>query len=438
MSEVFASLDKPLEHETKVLGRTLDRMIDNPALSIDDLLAQLSSEDSRDVVESAALQFDPYEQIHLGDGKDPTDMKKWYVLSLTNLRNIYMHKFFITGFIGFLNEASGQWITKEGTSSASDKTDDFCPEGYYLPTDEARQHVKDFLNAVFAFDPNRHCKIAMDVIKKDDVERRIGEIVDIPKNLVEQIPSLNLFVNVSRYFERFYEGIRSVTKLLYNDVAHLEDAINVLGDFNSEEEAKEFCKVNSDKFTIPPVAVTNRVWTLYAPFNKNKDNTELYSKDCDIMKSILQKQHEDKILMDDFQKNRATKASKKTINDLSEEDKEKLNTYKKFIDSCNVKGTHEITKEDLEKMEQHKKWMSDTLGEIMLPDDGIMVPIMEIDGNKMNRKILYTKAESPAETANRLEKENPELYKLMVKKEDSKSYDTAITPSGKKIQSKKR
>ena len=436
MSSQYNNMDRG-EREVSLLSKTAQLMNDE-GLSIDEIIDRLESEDSRDLIETAMIadnESSPYEKFENGDGHDfDAGYEKYYVAGLTNLRNMWNIKFHITSMIGFLNRVVDQYRVNEKLSSASDQSDDHCEDNERLPTDEAKQHVRDFLQSVFGFNPDKHVDIAQDVIKSGDVERRIGVIDSIPKDMVAQVPSRNLIRNFERYMERFYEQLRMVTKLLYSDDPGLEDALIIYDSFQSKEQADEFCKTNSDKFIAPVLTLRHRLWTCHAPFSENKRNTTAYSKDCPIMYQLLEKQHKDDLLIQDFTRTKAAKASKRSMKDLSEEEKEKFKEYKRFVDG--MKGATELTKESMNEIEEKKKWLAEKAADLYCPEDGIIVPIIELDGKQTKRKVLYTKAETQDETIARTKTDNPELYKILV--EEQKIRDTGILPSGKKIESRKK
>ncbi|MCA9329855.1 hypothetical protein KDA11_04370 [Candidatus Saccharibacteria bacterium] len=383
-------------------------------MDIDAFLDKMENEDDseecRDLVEFAMAEDNPYENITIGDGED--EENEWVLMTHTNLRDLWNRKFLMTAIVGYLNKYADTYtiVTKP---AVFDENGDMIEDPVEEPASEAdRAAVRRFLDNVLGFNPDKHVAIARDAIRADD-KRRATEFPPLPQEMVRDLPSVEAFRNWGRYIDANYEEIRLVTHALYNDDPGLEDTSCYLKTFSFDKETpeseciaeiEEWCKTYSAQLRGNFIPLKKRLWNLRAPFHANRKNATFYNEAHPIVTEILDREHKhNKVYMEDMVRNKAVKTRKLNMADLPKEKQEKIADLRIALGREDNKG--EVTEKDVREYNKKKKELHDLLAEINCPEDGIQVPVIELTKDGVKRRTFYTKAETQAETKNRLRRQ---------------------------------
>jgi len=397
MSNIFANLDE--------LTHTYDEIISKfSEVSEEDVDKKNElTEKAKELLEGATIDELRHiqEEFHTFPtvGWEPFECaefpnKEYILLELSNLRYEFMKKFFMVGFIGYFNDRCDNLCKSTGGGN-----DEFTPEDVTV--------IKRFLNRVLNFNSKDYFKPAQDAITANDSDRLNIIVPQIPEKFVRQKPSVEQLGNITRFMDKYYEEIRCVTRMLYQDAPDIEDAVMVYGTFKSIEAVDKFKQKYAEKFYSTPITIEAREPICWAPFKKNVSNTTIYARDNPTISAIFEEQRKSKLLAEDMLKHR----SKKSVNRLTEEQMKERQAYLDFIDEYNHKK--KPTKKDLKKYEKTKQKLNE-LEYLMMPDDAVSVDLfVKKEDGTLEKRVFYTKCETNDEMLERWTQEGNELLEYV-------------------------
>lgn len=193
-------------------------------------------------------------------------------------------------------------------------------------TADIREYVTDFLNSLFKYNPDDHVRCAYAPNYKDPERQPIphSEVEKI-RALAEQkyervlIPPADTFARWQRYEDSHYEEIRQATEDIYGIKSDVEFAVVPLevSCANSEKEALEhggeYKRMHRDEFDATVHTMKFNQWSLMAAWEKNRERTEFYNKDTEVLRHILEQHTADEKMGKHMMKQRGERMKKKDL-----------------------------------------------------------------------------------------------------------------------------
>lgn len=303
-------------------------------------------------------------------------------------------------------------------------------------SNDEKSTIRKFMDKYLCFNPDTHVKSSYDKKNKKDTTR--DDLCVLDKQFIPHVPPSDTFFRWRFYHDANYDAIRKATEILYCDKIDLDAAINIYDRFETQEEAKEFVRKYQKDFKCDVFTSKIGAWSIIAPFKANREKTDIYNKDVEILEDLLKKREEDHKLGEDMLKNRVRKLKKnkkddinldelkmykdtfndlhkKGVKNLSEEEHRQMMRAKENIELSDLKarlsnleskGFDNLTPEESKEYKITKDQIEALEESIEIPDNAIQVNVYETapDGS-FNKSKFYTKTETPSETDSRIKKE---------------------------------
>jgi hypothetical protein len=169
--------------------------------------------------------------------------------------------------------------------------------------------MKGFLGTMFEFNPEDHVRPLKTENAKSsaDLSKAKREELKIP------MPPADTMVRFTRYLDNHYEQLRDITTIVYGVNPIIEDAIQIMGTFNTEDEAKEFREKYQDDFTSQIKVLQHGKWGLSGPWEENRDKMEYLNEHTQFLKEVIDRMDQDEKLGADMMRKRIKKLKKRDI-----------------------------------------------------------------------------------------------------------------------------
>ena len=203
-------------------------------------------------------------------------------------------------------------------------------------TSEDEQHFNSFTKTSRAYNSimyllrNETAYNSMShIIKSDRAEifRRYLTPLTEPttRGVLEHIPPQDTFHRWEFYNDVNYEELRLATEAIYPEKPLLEMAL-IVYDYNegTESEVKasydEYCNTHQNNVVSDIKSMTLGNWTYLASFKKNREKINYYNQKTEILKRIMDRNAQDKILGQDLMKKRVHNLKAKNIQEAGPND----------------------------------------------------------------------------------------------------------------------
>lgn len=406
-------------------------------------------------ITEARKRLNPYGRTIEGSGK-------LVCASIINMKEEYMKKLLMTSLIGFLFRQCDEYELDDGDKPVSmDDFDTFMvsyneavdnanksKESYVpvnKPYDEMsyeekaiklehnrileksegfkkRLIVRQFLDGLFQFNPDKHVKSAYsnnpldpERVKPSQVKRHVktitgksGATIEIEKDeyktkeeekradseFVKHIPPSDVFHRWGYYLDSNYEECRQAVMDLYADKPDLEFAINVYDQFDNVEDSKKFVQKHKDEVIADIVTLTQSSWNLLGSFKENRNRINFYNERTAVLEEIFKQHEQDKKMGADLMRKRVARKKKKNIEENGP-DPEEFKQYKKDNPSMvSTMGAEEVLNVDnnyIKKDDVSFKIHEDC------PYDSVQVDVFDFreGGSVVKKSEFFTQAEAP-------------------------------------------
>mgnify|MGYP001264314245 FL=1 len=373
------------------------------------------------------------------------DEDSYLNFSITNLREKYMIKLLTTSLIGYLNRLCDEWEVPDNvpvvpvykyledpsvldTDDSNDSDEIKKAKEFNKKQMEKRIIVKEFLENIFKYDPDKHVrgaylpnpkdperklvntasaklanwknfkeneKLEKDITNKLNKEQQEDNSniinqkdlkvtdkdnnkvdINLDANAYDFIPSDDMFFNFNKYYEVNFEKLREIVNNLYNVKPDFEYAVLPYNIHDNIKDCEKFKRKHKNEVITNIITAKVGKWNLLGPFEENKKRLTFYNDNTSVLESILEQIESDSKLGKDLMKKRVKRARKKNRNKHGKIDK-KINQYKR------LKGTPGLTSIEDESDDE--------------PDDAIKIDVFKLSagGSKLNKKRIYTKSEEP-------------------------------------------
>lgn len=407
---------------------------------INALLSELDDSYINEVVDPEELtrlrkELNPYGRTIQGSDRILT-------FSYTDLRKEYLMRLLTTTFIGYLNRSCDEWHVPDGMvpvpvyeylqdPSKLDTIDSKVPDVDRKANREwmeKRIIVKEFLEDMFQFNPDKHVRsayrpnpedpqrtevlntpaanLAIEHGKKTDIGfathlkaaekagkmriskkprgdwQKANNVSQNPTkpddmletNVSEMIPPHDVFYRLKHYFDSNYEGLRTATEILYCEKPDLETAINPYDWHNSRDEADTFINKHKNEVIAPIYPAYSGKWNFLGPFKEVRDSVRYYNENTIVLEEIMKQREMDEKLGKDLMQKRIKVKKQQNIKEAGPDDQA-------FLDWKKQNATLKNIEEDVDDC----------------PENAIEVPVWRVSQLKQNleKTKFFTEAEAP-------------------------------------------
>lgn len=425
------------------------------------LLSDLLKDDSRLDEQISNLSNDQLEELlqktSYYNNYIPAD-KKWALVSVTNWEELYMRKFVMTSFVGWMYRALEEW-DPEGLDG---------PNGVSTPESTAsskvkQEIIKQFLDRHLNYNPDKHVKghHKKKFVKKDDMFTAVwnkdyvkenGENIDVSKPLSltktsldgscdvsttdstisttesvsesskvgkdvsmeklsmilskpelkavteKNVPS-DAFYHWNRYIDVNFEELHHATCELYDVLPDLKLSVAFWDAFDREDKATDAKNKWRDSIKIPLDVIENNGHTLLGPWKTNREAIDYHNKNTELLKRMQDQLKSDQKMGEDIMKKNIRVRKAANMKEAGADDPG-LQSYQKASNAIESLGCKPVlTKEERTKLEMKQREQDD----VDTPDKAVGVDVfsvkydIETGEQDMTRKRLYTKADNPEE-----------------------------------------
>jgi hypothetical protein len=430
------------------------------AKELDDILNELDASNLDDMTEEELLEY--RKQLN-SYGRTIQGSDKYLNFSCTNLTEEYTKKLVMTGMIGYLNAAVNEYKVPDGFKVID--VYDYCKNPSILEestkdwtlTDKIKQEIeenkkwmekrviiKEFLEDMFQFNPDKHVRsaykpqpkdlargvidtpaanLAVSHLKQKDAQfkedmlvyDRAQKLINMDekdtmiaakklvtnahygtidyaswtpedKNLIytvtNMIPPADIFHKFKIYYETNYDKLREAVQYLYCDKPDYDLAINPYEWHDTLEDAEEFQKKHRGEVISDIMTAHSGKWNFFAPFAKVRENTKFFNDNTVVLEEIAKQIESDAKIGGELMKNRVKLQKQKNI----EEEGEDSEFFKEWKNSNRtLKDMKAVTLTDTDLIQQNA------------PDNAIGVEVYRIGEKGFEKSHFYTKAVAPEE-----------------------------------------
>ena len=167
------------------------------------------------------------------------------------------------------------------------------------------------------------------VIKSDRAEHFHRYLTPLTESstrgVLEHIPPQDTFHRWEFYNDVNYEELRTATEAIYPEKPLLEMAL-IVYDYHEgtadevDAHYKEYCNIHQNNVISDIKSLTLGNWTHLASFKKNRDKINYYNQKTEILKRIMERNAQDKVLGQDLMKKRVHNLKAKNIKEAGPND----------------------------------------------------------------------------------------------------------------------
>ena len=371
--------------------------------AINQLFKMISDDEKWELLEAfpeVALQLDqdnmgklykeanPY-QKPIQEGAD-----RYMCVSVTNLKESYLKRELMMGFIGFIFQVLEEYELDEDNlevpsvekllEEIPETTEETDGKGKEAATEEdavetevvktrrqlaedkrkklvseetsyVKEHIYKFLNQYLEFDPHIHVRSAEDE-RGDDTSREEPSGPDAVKHAVKKTPPLDTFHRWKYYMDVNYDALRKITVDKFCHKPYLDWCIMPYGvHFETPDEAQKYVRKHADQLPTDARVCKAWNWTFMQSFKGNRDRVNYNNDQTIILEKILRNIEEEAKLGRDMMKKRVHVKKKENIKNEGPDD-ESFEVYKKEFPSAlgahGVEHLGPIKEEELPPLEE--------------------------------------------------------------------------------------
>lgn len=397
------------------------------------------------------------------------DTSKYYAYSVINLREDYIMKLMTTALIGFLYKANDEYGVPEGDyvhpveeMDREEITRAYIQEnlvngkvklrpeqkpgvggGEHFTQEETtankyrRMVVRDFLDSLFKFNPDKHVRSVYQRNKGDPERRKLKtskkqeaykkssvQIVSTSTSATDpssnaittqkastedqlleydrmttHMPPQDLYYKFDQYRNNNFDALRLATRDIYPDKPDYEYALIIYNDFPSEEARNDFINKHESDFTVSVRSCVQNRWTFQAAFRENMDKVQCGTTSTRILQEIIEAAESNQRLGRDMLQKRMQTKKRENEAENGPADKNFIDNYRKEQKARqkNV-GVRDVTPSERAQMELERRYytnndipskdVEETPGSIE-----VQVWTHNVKGGKMDVSRILTAAE---------------------------------------------
>jgi hypothetical protein len=152
---------------------------------------------------------------------------------------------------------------------------------------------------------------------------------------LEYIPPADAFYSYNMYINSNYDELRRITEELYAERLSVENLVRAWDTFEGTESElsdkyRKYVEEYQNNINTDVLNITVGEWTVIAPFRKNRQNIDMFNKNNDVLKKILDNNTQDKKIGEAMLKKRITKQKAENIREAGV-DGSNLDSYKSAL-----------------------------------------------------------------------------------------------------------
>lgn len=255
-----------------------------------------------------------------------------------------------------------------------------------------RSHIKEFLDSMFEFNPDKHVRRAKEKLVKADLANDASAIVQS----ATEIP-LDTFHRYKFYTDVNYEKIMNTVSVLYSVQPDIHYAVNPYEVFDDSD--KETAQQKADKFISKHqrnvitdiLCLTTGKWNLIGPFSKNRERVNFLNDNTKIIEGIFKQSEIDSQLGEDLMKKRVLLKKKENASREGAVHPNFLAYSKENISAAGASAS-EVSADKIKHAEELRTDLK-VVDEL----DALEVKVITLDpGNKtVSTSYFHTQAEAP-------------------------------------------
>ena len=369
---------------------------------------EILDEMTEDEIRELRKEIHPYSNVvGLGD--------KYTILSFTNIDAEFNKRLITMGVAGFVYK-----MLEEFNPEDHPQLDELYPEEDKDKLPFTVEKIKGFLDTIFNYNPEDHVR----PLKRENASSLNELTAQKQKELNIPMPPADTMLRFTRYLDNHFEQLRDITARAWGIDSAIEDAIQVMETFNTEDEAKAFREKYQDDFRCQVRVLQHGVWNLVGPWEKNRDKMEYLNEQTQFLQEVMDRLEEDERLGAEMMRKRVKKKKTRNI-EKDGNDPKTLDQYAgltgKRLDKLGASRV-ELTEAELAKaqakaarkkargktetvaqdpdpeqeQEQDDKYINMSEDDGECPDDAVEVNVIEISkgGKQVKKSKFYTEADS--------------------------------------------
>lgn len=204
----------------------------------------------------------------------------------------------------------------------------------------------------------------------------------VPKTTREMIPPADVFHLWNYYLDSNYDALLGAVADLYAETPEFDLAINPLSWHEDVDKADDFIHKHKNEVITEIFKAHSGKWNFYAPYKKVRDTTRYFNDKTIILEEMMKQLESDKRMGEELMKNKIRQKKRKNIEEEGPDDPQFLK-WKKENSTLKDMGATDINQ---------SSYADDDC-----PDDAVQVDVFRISqgGRKLEKTKFYTKAEAP-------------------------------------------
>lgn len=218
--------------------------------------------------------------------------------------------------------------------------------------------------------------------------------------LHEDIP-VDVYHHFNRYITNNFEKLTEVTNKLYNTKPDIEFSVILHDTFKSDDDAKKYLMKHKSEFRTDTQIIETGGVTLLGPYTENRNRIDIYDKNTEILKRIMDQAEADHKLGKDLMEKRLKTQKRKNIEDAGPDDPSLVEYTKSMQIASDLAGANRVlTPEEKAKMQSAIDAAKKIKEDYEVPDDGIQVDMYYPEHNdsdvfELKKTTFYTQEEEP-------------------------------------------
>ena len=183
---------------------------------------------------------------------------------------------------------------------------------------DIQNHILDFLDYHFNFDPNNHirCHYKPRYESKPNIIKHYKNML-ITENFENYlIPPDDTFYHFKNYMDTNYEYLRQCTDDIYGPSYIFDNAVIIRETFSNESQFSDWAKKYEKDFDAGINCAPMNTWIFTSPFEENKKNIISNEEKTEFIQEFLKKQREDEKIGSDILKKRVKKMPEKSTQEV--------------------------------------------------------------------------------------------------------------------------
>lgn len=219
------------------------------------------------------------------------------------------------------------------------------------------------------------------------------------KEAMNDVPC-DVYYHFNRYITNNYAKLLEITRTLYNNKYDIEYSVILHDIFDNIEDANNFLLKHKQEFRTDVQIIETGGVTLLGPYKENLDRIDVYDKNTEILKRIMDQAESDHKLGKDLMEKRVKTCKTRNIEEEGPDSPEHVKYMNAMQIAKDLSGVNRVlSPEEKAKLEEAIKTAKKIKEDFEIPENSIQVDMYypdQSDGDlKLKRTKFYTKEEAP-------------------------------------------